>query len=641
MQAIHLPVSAHPLLQDPPFVLALLWLATAIGYRAISFLRISLRAATALERGVLCAAVGIGLLPVVPFCLGAARLLTPSALRIALIVQFVVFSFDMARVGRAGLLAARRSRIRSAPPWALCCIALAGVVLALLLIGALCPPTDTDGLGYHLVAPRWWLSWRTLGYLPTLVHTNSPMGMELLLCYPLALWSDTAAKLLIASVGIVVLLATFAVGRRMHGASLGLMAATAFLVTIQWYYIWFLFQSAYIDFGPALETVCAALALMLWIGSRRPGLLLLAALCAGFAGSFKLTCVFTGALIGAIAAWMSAREGVSPGRCAAVAAKCAAVSAVPVLPWLVRAWLVAGNPVWPMAAGLFPTRDWSPSAARGFSDFFHYYNWGGRFAVRWSTERRQMAVGACAVLFGASAWLFGRIAGTVEGRALAALVGGLAFIALATTGLYDRFFVIFLPLVLLLVFWRLARPIERSVALQAAFVLLTAFGAYRMATAHVPGKSLQWGAATGAVSRSDYLRAVIPIVRIWDYANKNLPSDARIVTPGVSVGYYSDHYCFCSDQFGQQRIRLDSDAAFLASLRRDHIRYLLYTGWVQPFPGSPTLWLRNRIQSIVAQRGRLLVSEGTDRLYELDLSRSADERARPVLHAHVGKRGRR
>ena len=59
--AYYVPVSSIPLLQDPPFVAALVLLGTAVGWRTLRLLRAPLSDITALERGVLSAAVGLGL----------------------------------------------------------------------------------------------------------------------------------------------------------------------------------------------------------------------------------------------------------------------------------------------------------------------------------------------------------------------------------------------------------------------------------------------------------------------------------------------------------------------------------------------------------------------------------------------------
>ena len=47
----------------------------------------------------------------------------------------------------------------------------------------------------------------------------------------------------------------------------------------------------------------------------------------------------------------------------------AAGLAVPFLPWFARSWLVTGNPVYPFAAGLFPTFEWGPDNETAFAAY--------------------------------------------------------------------------------------------------------------------------------------------------------------------------------------------------------------------------------------------------------------------------------
>ena len=62
----HVPTSAVPLLRDPPFVVGLLLLGTAIGSRLLRSARLSLAEVSALERGLLSVALGVGLLQYLP-----------------------------------------------------------------------------------------------------------------------------------------------------------------------------------------------------------------------------------------------------------------------------------------------------------------------------------------------------------------------------------------------------------------------------------------------------------------------------------------------------------------------------------------------------------------------------------------------
>ena len=261
-----------------------------------------------IERGVLCAATGLGLLQYVAFGLGASGHLTPSAVKISLLALTVLLLPDMVRVCRALLRALQQSRQNLSWP------AVVGVLLIAFVpfLQALAPCTDADGMGYHLRAPKLWLQSGSLGYLPTMVHANSPMGVEMLFTLPLAVWSDTTAKLIHFALGLLGLLAVYALGRRCRSAAVGAWAAAAFALGVPGTPFLALSTYAYIDLGLTLQVVCAALAWTRWQRTRQQGWLLCAGLCAGFAFSFKLTgllIVFTLAAL----TFSESRKGIKSG----------------------------------------------------------------------------------------------------------------------------------------------------------------------------------------------------------------------------------------------------------------------------------------------------------------------------------------
>ena len=299
------PTTAIPLLHDPPFALWLCLLASAIGLRVSRLLRLTGNAVSRLERGGVFTGVGLGLLSNVALLLGSLRLLTPHNIRVTLLLLTVLFSPDMLRVLRSLYRSATaqwkispaqpgqektRQEKTSAPLttqylWT----RIASPFLLFPLLQSLCPCTDADGLAYHLRAPKEWLQTGSLDFLPTLTHTNSPMGVEMLYALPLAIWSDTGAKLIHFCFGLLTLLAIFALGRRLRSAEAGTAAALFFALGLPKSPILSLFTYAYVDLGIALEVVCATLAWFTWQRTRCNGWLLLSALCAGFAFAFKLT----------------------------------------------------------------------------------------------------------------------------------------------------------------------------------------------------------------------------------------------------------------------------------------------------------------------------------------------------------------
>src|SRR5579884_4016784 len=466
----HVPISSLPLVQDPPFVLTLTLLGTALGYRLLRWLRAPLGEVSALERGAISAALGLGLLQYLPFGLGGGGLLKPGTLRLGLGLLALLLAPAMLRVVRGIGRAVQRRRRALPEAWMLAGAVPILVVLGVALLYALCPPTDPDGIGYHLVAPKRFLQSGHLQYLPTLIHTQAPMGVEMLFTLALALWSETAAKLIHYAFGVLTLLALLALGRRLRGEAVGFALAALWLLLAPRVSALGLFSWAYVDLGITLEIVCAVLSWLLWSRTGARGWLWGAALCAGFAASFKLTGSFVGLGLGLLTLWELRRQGRPIGEAGKLAALFVGLALLPVLPWLGRTWLLTGNPVYPVFSNLFPTRDWSPQAARAFDEYMKYYNWGTGIGGGWNLGQRKLArLAAMLLTVGIGAALIWRWKDW-EARALAALTTLLLLIALGVTGLYLRLLMPLLPLVYVVLCLALAKPLTRSRALQWALV---------------------------------------------------------------------------------------------------------------------------------------------------------------------------
>ncbi len=624
----HVPTSAIPILQDPPFMAGLLLLATALGYRAIRILRAPLVDADALERGVLAAAVGLGFLQFLPFTLGMIGVLTPAAIWIGLAVLAAFLLPDMLRVAKSAAKAASTLKHPQPPAWLIAGSLFLLVPAVITLLQALCPPTDYDALQYHLNGPKRWLQWGRIDYLPTLVHTNQPMGAEMLYTIPLAVWSDTAAKLIHFSMGMICFLAIYLLGKRLRNPAVGFAAMLLFMAGVPGAYPMRLGGGANIDLGIAMETVCAVLALILWQqGVRSNAWLVVAALCAGFGASFKLTGLFLGVLLGILVLFELRRRGETKSAAIRRGAQVVAISLLPLAPWLFKTWLYTGNPVWPLLSSIFPSRDWSPEASRGFNEYFKYYNWGGSGGKFLSLSARKMIVfGTTGITLLFTALLVWRWKDR-EGRYLTFVAGILLAVSLWTTGLYFRYAIQILPLIFLIVFMlvneraRLARWVPAALLAGSAL-----FAVNYVRGTWAPTTAAAMAAATGRLDRHEYLSREMPIFPIWDFVNANLPTGARLLTVGFNASYYSDRYCYVPDGYGRSRIRLDEYENFVSDLRRDNIRYMVLT------PAGSTADLRtynpsrNGIpfaQRLVKESGRELCAAAQDKLYVLDTLNAA------------------
>jgi hypothetical protein len=579
--AYSVPFTRIPLLEDPPFAIGLFWLGTAIGYRALRRLRVPLVETFALERGLLSAAVGMGLLQFVPFVLSLGGGLTRSTILIALLLLALLFARDMGRVAVGAARAIRSTRRHLPDGWVLVCLALVALTMFLILLHAESPPIDTDELGYHLTAPKRWLQAGSLVYLPTLIHTQGSLGLEMLYTIAMAIWSDTAAKLIHFVFGLLTLASVVALGRRLRGVPVGVAAVVLFMYGIPHRIDVFVCASAFVEMGVALECLMAVLAWQLWRRSRSPGWWYCAALCAGFAVSFKLTAILLVVALILVDGLDGLYRGESRANMARRCALFAGISVAPLAPWLGRNWFLTGNPLYPLAAGLFPSRDWNATSGRALSLFFRYYNWGpdrlNSLTLRQRVEVIDVAVVAC-VIVAAIVWHLWR---DTDARLLLAVTVLLLIGGLLTTGLYLRLLMPALPLLYLLFCMALARPLTRSRILHVALpgiLLLYGIQLVREGDWRTSGP-----AAVGRMSRESYLVRRLPIMPIWDRVNALAPPDAHVLsaafqcTTGITGGlsYYCDRPTQTTDAYLQAHLRLDRWDHFLSDLIRDRINYVV------------------------------------------------------------------
>ena len=610
----HVPISRLPLLQDPPFVVALVLLAMAIGYRTLRLLGAPVEAVTRLERGALSAAIGLGLLQYLPFALGTANLLTPVAVRIGLLALAAIFARDIASIVR-GIMRAWSGR-RAPDRWIIAGAVLLAVPLAAALLSALCPCTDPDGMGYHLRAPKEWLRMGHLGYLPTLTHTNSPMGVEMLYTLALATWSDTAAKVIHYALALV---AVYALGRRLRNCTVGF--ATVALTALPFpganpplHY----FTVAYIDLGVMVEIVCAVLAWTLWRMTSLPGWLLSAALCCGLAASFKLTGLLVVMSMGFVILLEIRRHPAIVSR--RMVLPLLALAVLPVVPWLARSWILTGNPVNPMLAHLFPTRDWSVEQSDAFSTYMRYYNWGVTHTEWGPPLRRAIVFGGAGLAALAGALLF-RFSKDGDSRSLLLFTTVLTTANMLATGPYLRFFLPSLPLFVLVFFVSVPASWLHSRNLKSVVLLVLAGNGLLFVRGLGVGVREALLVATGRVSRDEYLRNVLTEMPLWSYTNRTLPSAARIAIVGSGDAYYSDRYCYVVKAYYQGRLRLDSEDHFVSDLNRDHIDFLMVPAQLEAPPFGPdTIDARNEVpltHRLARERGVLLFATHGYELYRL------------------------
>lgn len=241
---------------------------------------------------------------------------------------------------------------------------------------SLMPPTQSDGLRYHLTVPQEYLRYGGFVVLPHLSFSNFPFLIEYLFLIPLAFEAISGPKLIHAfyyalSAGVVWRLGILFGSPHTGWVAVLLFVATPFApIFASW---------SFIEFGLAaytLLTFYAAIHCREALGQGRDGAARRWAIFGGLSGGWMLGCKYTAlaslALFCLIALWP---HRFKPSRLwlagLAPATLMGFIAAAVASPWYIKNLVLFGNPLFPFLGSLFPTPGWSE-----FNDLFFQYHAG-------------------------------------------------------------------------------------------------------------------------------------------------------------------------------------------------------------------------------------------------------------------------
>ena len=365
-------------------VAAAIWLGSwAIGGLLLRALRVPLAARSA-ERLVCACGLGLSAVSLLTLGCGLAGWMSPWLLG-SLLIAAVIGEGLFCLTNRAGAPPSedRPSNLRLLAgfvtrgeqlPFPLIAKSLAvvtmGLFLLAMLLGSLLPPTDFDVKAYHLTGPKEYFLDGRITFLPHNVYTNFPFLTEMHCLLGMVLRQDwyrgaLAGQAVLMGFAPLTGLALFCAGRRWFGNAAGWLAATIYLST-PWTYR--LAIIAYVEGALSCYLFLALFAVLLAIETQRREadvsganrLLLLAGLFAGSAMSCKypglVSVVIPLVLSIAFVAFKSQRSVIKP------VISFFSGTALAVGPWLLKNLVMTGNPVYPLAFGLFGGRDWDAAS---------------------------------------------------------------------------------------------------------------------------------------------------------------------------------------------------------------------------------------------------------------------------------------
>ena len=355
----------------------------------------AVRSAPGLETFLTATGLGLGILTVVALALSPLGLLRSAALIAVVGVGVMLALAQLVRARRRPLPRPARDPLGAA------LLVLIAIGAAFALIAALAPEVEYDAVWYHLDFPQRYLAAGSLVDDRCEYVSLYPMGAELLFAYGLAFGSPVVAKLVGFGFWVLFVLAAYELASRAGGrrAALAAAAVAALTPTALWEA-----TTAYVDLAVAVFLTLS----LGWVlrfaerGGTAP--LVLAGLFGGFALAVKTLALIGLAPLAAVL--LLSERGAPLRRRIGHAALFGAAALLPAAPWLLRAQLEGGNPVFPSLYGVFgaDADRWSERAAEGLERSLdrwgHGDGIGGLLSLPWDlTMHAASFAGSLGVLY--------------------------------------------------------------------------------------------------------------------------------------------------------------------------------------------------------------------------------------------------
>jgi hypothetical protein len=287
------------------------------------------------EEDALAFVTGSGILSLAIFILAALHKANKGALVALAIVSF-------AAAWRTGALRNTRPVFPAVPRlWSRLFRIVFAVFTVLYFFNAMAPEFSADA--YHLTFVRRYADARGFVRMPGNMYSHLSQGIELLFLMAYSFGRHSAASLVHYAFLLALTLSIASYGRRAGHPVAGLAAALLVYVSPV---IGADGTTAYIDVAVAAILFAVFQALEIWDGQRSRGLLILAALTAGFAYAAKYTAGVAVPYAMGFVLWRTRKLWT--------AGMVAACALVPMVPWMVKNIVWAWNPFAPMFNAWFP-----------------------------------------------------------------------------------------------------------------------------------------------------------------------------------------------------------------------------------------------------------------------------------------------
>ena len=516
------------------FVLLLTVVAIGLGRWCIRALK--LETETTLEEVVFAAGLGFALIGYATLLLGAAGLWYTWTAFLLVGVAAIV-AVPMLWNGRKALTN-WRSRCQRPSMTATCLGAVLAFHIISNYVATLAPVTYSDALRLHIAVPKLWIQRHGLAYLPSVILSDLAHLAETLYTLCMLLRNEFLASQLHFIFGVLDIVVIYAFARRYLSGRVGLLAAALFygmpLITD-------LGTGPYTDLVLILYTSLTIYSLANW-STGLPGHWLAASgVFAGLALSTKVTGGFALVAAGATLIWFCWRSRKTLRYVSRSLLVFGGIAALIAAPWYIKSWVLAGNPVFPALYGVFGGRDWNAAL-----DAIQYQVHGsvenltsvagiaGVLLVPWTLVMQGMRFGGPAAsytpIFTAVVpcfWYLRRRLNTIlAGFLVYAVVFGLLWYFVYSWGRWMLPTFFGLSILTAFILAELAQRSQRlAIAVVGCVAITLGFGL----VVNVIHNVKYLPVVTGLESRDSYLQRNVWSYDVMQYANHNLPPDARVL----------------------------------------------------------------------------------------------------------------
>lgn len=235
-----------------------------------------------------------------------------------------------------------------------------GLHIAWIILLASVPPVSRDALTHHLAVPKLWVEAGGIHARPDIVFSYYPQLLDILYTLPIALGHDIAAKYLHFAFALLTALLIFLFVKRRIGPAWAALGGLMFLTLPL---IMKLSVTVYVDLGLVFFTTAALFSIAIWLeDSGKTRWLVLAGVCSGLALGTKYNALVSFLVLGLLLPffYLFRRKDQHAQQLNAVkfAVIFGAISMLVFSPWLIRNYSLTGNPLFPLAQGVFAA-DWS------------------------------------------------------------------------------------------------------------------------------------------------------------------------------------------------------------------------------------------------------------------------------------------